>query len=135
MATTYTSKACGSFKTGLDQRAIKLKIAPKSTVTAHVGEIYKIDSSGELERVSSDGSSQTQAAAVAAAKAAVAVGQYILAQSDMTMGYGHVPVEIRDYMYKDDIVMIDSVTRDFVVYRINTLEDIIITTDDTSVTA
>ena len=39
------------------------------------------------------------------AKAAVAVGDYIIAQSDQTMGYGHVPVEDRDYRYSDEVKM------------------------------
>lgn len=36
-------------------------------------------------------------------KSTIANATHIIAQSDMTMEYGHVPVENRDYRYKKDV--------------------------------
>lgn len=56
--------------------------------------------------------------------AAVAVGQYIIAQSDMTMGDGHVPVENRNYKYSD-VVAASTTAKTVAVFRIDDLGDII----------
>lgn len=133
MATTYTGKVKANFKTAYLQRELTIELPAKDTVVGHIGEVYKIDSNGELARVEVTGKS-TSAAAIADAKAAVAVGQYILAQSDYTTEYGHVPVENRNYAYSDAVNMTDSVKRKFVVFRINNLDDINIEVETTAVT-
>lgn len=56
--------------------------------------------------------------------AALAAGQYIIAQSDMTMGYGHIPVENRDYRYSE-VVAASTTPKTVAVFRINDPGDII----------
>lgn len=61
--------------------------------------------------------------ALAGKTSAPAVGDYIVAQSDMTMGDSHVPVEQRNYNYSDKVAA--STTAKLVaLYRINDLTDI-----------
>jgi hypothetical protein len=45
---------------------------------------------------------------VVAEAASVAAATHIVAQSDMTMEYGHVPVENRDYRYSDVVATSDK---------------------------
>lgn len=55
---------------------------------------------------------------------AIAAGQYIVAQSDMTMGNGHVPVEYRDHRYNPSVA-VSSTPKLIAVFRINDPTDII----------
>lgn len=105
MATNYYSKLAGSFKTAYLQHEVvqDVKVAAGHGQTIHVGDIVKI-SNGTLSLVVS--------AAAASASAVVTPtltnDMYLVAQSDQTMEYGHVPVEMRDYRYVDTVA--DSTT-------------------------
>lgn len=79
----------GKFKTAYDQREIALDIVVAGSADLHVGELaqYVAAANGK------------PAYLTPAASAAVAT--HIVAQSDMTMEYGHIPVENRDYRYSD----------------------------------
>lgn len=68
----------------------------------------------------------TALAAVADATA-VAVGQYIIAQSDMTMGNGHVPVEQRNYAYSD-VVAASTTPKLVALFRVDNPDDLIVRT-------
>lgn len=57
----------------------------------------------------------------------VAVGQYIVAQSDMTMGDGHVPVERRNYAYSD-VVAASSTPKLVALFRVDNVDDLIVKT-------
>lgn len=73
------------FKTGCLQREQVLDV--KVAADLKVGDLAAIDaSSGALKQVSS-----------------LANADYIIAQSDMTMEYGHVPVENNDHRYSDKV--------------------------------
>lgn len=78
------------FRTALGQREIVLDT--KVTADLVVGQICKFtpgtdDNPGTL----------------VASTAPAADGDYIIAQSDMTMEYGHVPVEYQDYRYNPKV--------------------------------
>lgn len=53
------------------------------------------------------------------------VGGYIVAQSDMTMGNGHVPVENRDYRYNADVAA-STEPKLVALFRIDNVDDIIV---------
>lgn len=121
MATTTHYVAKVGFKTGRLQRELLELLTPKDNLTAHVGDVFKVDSNGELERIESTTSA-------ADAKSKVLKDQYILAQSDMTLDKGHVPVENRDYRYNDTVVMKDSTPRRLAVYKIINIDDVAVDT-------
>ena len=52
-------------------------------------------------------------------------GAYIVAQSDQSMEYGHIPVENRDYRY-DPKVAISTAAKKVALFRINDVTDIIV---------
>lgn len=52
-----------------------------------------------------------------------AVGNYIIAQSDMTMEYGHVPVENRDYRY-DNKVKASTTNKKVAVFAVTDATDV-----------
>ena len=52
-----------------------------------------------------------------------AVGDCIVAQSDMTMEYGHVPVENRDYRY-DDKVAASTTAKKVAVFKVIDADDV-----------
>lgn len=95
----------GKFKTAYDQREIALDIVVAGSADLHVGELaqYVAAASGK------------PAYLTPAASAATAT--HIVAQSDMTMEYGHIPVENRDYRYSD--VVARSKTGDAVTTTTN----------------
>lgn len=62
---------------------------------------------------------------LAAATAAAASGNYIVAQSDMTMEYGHVPVENRDYRYDPKVKASTSATKKVAVFAVTDVADVI----------
>lgn len=128
MASTFNSAPRASFKTAYLQREDVLIAPAAASIDARVGDVVKINANGKLEKVAVTGQS-TAAAAIAAAKAAVQVGNYILAQSDMTMDYGHVPVENRDYRYSDKVSMIANEDKRVMVYKIVNLDDIVLTAE------
>jgi len=136
MATTTTYVAKASFKTAYLQREVVEDFEPAATFPktvdsgydgkAHVGDVFYLNS-GEFTRRESSVNAAT-------VKAAVQVGDYVLAQSDMTMGYGHVPVENRDYRYSDEVKMTDGVVKKFALYLITNLDDLILDTYSYQVT-
>lgn len=71
------------FKTAYLQKETVLDVKVKENV--EVGTLVKFDT---------DGVTLTSAGVTS-----VAAADYIIAQSDMTMEYGHVPVEDRNYVY------------------------------------
>lgn len=137
MATTTNYVAKAQFKTAYLQREVVEDFEPAATFPktvdsgydgkAHVGDVFYLNS-GEFTRRESSSSA-------AAVKAAVSVGDYILAQSDMTMEYGHVPVENQDYRYSDEVKMTDGTVKKFALFRITDLADIEISTYSYQVTA
>lgn len=50
-------------------------------------------------------------------------GDYIVAQSDMTMEYGHVPVELRDYHY-DPKVAASTTKKKVAVFKVIDKDDV-----------
>ena len=58
---------------------------------------------------------------------AAAAGNYIVAQSDMTLGNGHVPVENRDYRY-DATVAASTAAKLVALFRIDNPDDVIVGT-------
>lgn len=54
-----------------------------------------------------------------------AAGTYIVAQSDQSMEYGHIPVENRDYRY-DSKVATSTAVKKVALFRINDVADIIV---------
>ena len=117
---TYFAQA--NFKTAYLQRELPVDAKAASPIELHVGDVV----SGTI---GADGVYTLAArsnAAEATAKSSVAVGDYIVAQSDMTMEYGHVPVENRDYRY-DDKVSMGTSAKKVALFKINDLSDINIT--------
>ena len=117
---TYFAQA--NFKTAYLQRELPVDAKAASPLELHVGDVV----SGTI---GADGVYTLAArsnAAEATAKSSVAVGDYIVAQSDMTMEYGHVPVENRDYRY-DDKVSMGTSAKKVALFKINDLSDINIT--------
>ena len=117
---TYFAQA--NFKTAYLQRELPVDAKAASPLELHVGDVV----SGTI---GADGVYTLAArsnAVEATAKSSVAVGDYIVAQSDMTMEYGHVPVENRDYRYNDK-VSIGTSAKKVALFKINDLSDINIT--------
>ena len=117
---TYFAQA--NFKTAYLQRELPVDAKAASPIELHVGDVV----SGTI---GADGVYTLAArsnAAESTAKSSVAVGDYIVAQSDMTMEYGHVPVENRDYRYNDK-VSISTSAKKVALFKINDLSDINIT--------
>lgn len=100
MATNYYGKQAGSFKTAYLQHEIveDVKVTAGKGQVLHVGDIVKI-TNGVLGLVLS--ASATSANGVSFP--VLTTDMYIVAQSDQTMEYGHVPVEMRDYRYNDKV--------------------------------
>ena len=122
MATNYYGKQAGSFETAHLQHEIVEDVkgtAGKGQVL-HVGDIVKI-TNGVLGLVLS--ASATSANGVSFP--ALTTDMYIVAQSDQTMEYGHVPVEMRDYRY-DDKVADKSTAKKVALFRIINPLDVIV---------
>lgn len=94
-----------SFKTGWNQREIPASM--KVTGDGRVGYLYTIGT---------DTLTLLNTAPVAGTKYAM------IAQSDDTLGYGHVPVEHRDWQYSDEVKA--SATAKHVAYFIVDTTDI-----------
>ena len=95
----------GKFKTAYDAREIVLDA--KVTAELVVGQLVKLNGSGEL------------VAATAKSDAA-----YMVAQSDMTMEYGHVPVENRNYAYSDKVA-VSATNKKIAVFPLTDKDDVI----------
>lgn len=122
MATNYYGKQAGSFKTAYLQHEIveDVKVTAGKNQVLHVGDIVKI-TNGVLGLVLS--ASATSAGAVSFP--ALTTDMYIVAQSDQTMEYGHVPVEMRDYRY-DDKVADKATAKKVALFRIINPLDVIV---------
>ena len=122
MATNYYGKQAGSFKTAYLQHEIveDVKVTAGKGQGLHVGDIVKI-TSGVLGLVLS--ASATSANGVSFP--ALTTDMYIVAQSDQTMEYGHVPVEMRDYRY-DDKVADKATAKKVALFRIINPLDVIV---------
>lgn len=122
MATNYYGKQAGSFKTAYLQHEIveDVKVTAGKNQVLHVGDIVKI-TNGVLGLVLS--ASATSANGVSFP--ALTTDMYIVAQSDQTMEYGHVPVEMRDYRY-DDKVADKSTAKKVALFRIINPLDVIV---------
>ena len=123
MATNYYGKQAGSFKTAYLQHEIveDVKVTAGKNQVLHVGDIVKI-TNGVLGLVLSASAS----AAGSVVFPALTTDMYIVAQSDQTMEYGHVPVEMRDYRY-DDKVADKSTAKKVALFRIINPQDVIVT--------
>lgn len=122
MATNYYGKQAGSFKTAYLQHEVveDVKVTAGKNQVLHVGDIVKI-TNGVLGLVLS--ASATSADGVSFP--ALTTDMYIVAQSDQTMEYGHVPVEMRDYRY-DDKVADKSTAKKVALFRIINPLDVIV---------
>ena len=92
----------GEFITARLQREIPMEVAVGVSPTAHmrVGQLVKLEN-GVLKTVTKKDDAT-----------------HIIAQSDMTMERGHVPVEYRDYRYSDYVAGTVSDTSNFLgVYK------------------
>lgn len=123
MATNYYGKQAGSFKTAYLQHEVveDVKVTAGKNQVLHVGDIVKI-TNGVLSLVLS--ASATAAGSVVFP--ALTTDMYIVAQSDQTMEYGHVPVEMRDYRY-DNKVADKATAKKVALFRIINPQDVIVT--------
>ena len=123
MATNYYGKQAGSFKTAYLQHEIveDVKVTAGKNQVLHVGDIVKI-TNGVLGLVLSASAS----AAGSVVFPALTTDMYIVAQSDQTMEYGHVPVEMRDYRY-DNKVADKATAKKVALFRIINPQDGIVT--------
>ena len=130
MATNYYGKHAGSFKTAYLQHEVveDVKVTAGKNQVLHVGDIVKI-TNGVLGLVLS--ASATSANGVSFP--ALTTDMYIVAQSDQTMEYGHVPVEMRDYRY-DDKVADKTTAKKVALFRIINPQDVIVKQTTFSVT-
>ena len=114
-----------SFKTAYLQREIPMTVAVAGDKPLVVGEMVTLTAaSGAIP------ASIKSAVTVAAAT-------HIIAQSDMTMEYGHVPVENRDYKYSDEVaatiaaagpVAASTPTKKVALFAITDKDDLIVKT-------
>lgn len=81
--------AKAQFKTGYDQKELVLDIVVAGAADLHVGEL--------AQYVAANGDKP----AYLTSATNLSTATHIIAQSDMTMEYGHVPVEDRNYKYSD----------------------------------
>ena len=123
MATNYYGKQAGSFKTAYLQHEVveDVKVTAGKNQVLHVGDIVKI-TNGVLGLVLA--ASATAAGSVVFP--ALTTDMYIVAQSDQTMEYGHVPVEMRDYRY-DNKVADKATAKKVALFRIINPQDVIVT--------
>lgn len=122
MATNYYGKQAGSFKTAYLQHEVveDVKVTAGKNQVLHVGDIVKI-TNGVLGLVLSASAIQAKDVAFPA----LTTDMYIVAQSDQTMEYGHVPVEMRDYRY-DDKVADKATAKKVALFRIINPQDVIV---------
>lgn len=130
MATKFYGKQAGSFKTAYLQHEIveDVKVTAGKSQVLHVGDIVKI-TNGVLGLALSAGAD----AASFVVFPELTTDMYIVAQSDQTMEYGHVPVEMRDYRY-DDKVADKATVKKVALFRIINPQDVIVTKTTFSVT-
>ena len=81
----------GSFKTAYLQREVPMDVAVIGSAPLKVGQLVTltVGASGKPDSI--------------AAATTLTAATHIIAQSDMTLGYGHVPVESRVWNYSDKV--------------------------------
>lgn len=121
MAVVHTLRG---FKNAYLQKAIKLDAV--STLSTETGDVFKIGQVVNLTAASGT------TPAYLSKDATPAVGDYIIAQGDDTVGYGHVSVEDKNYKPKGYVAVTeatamdaDSVTKSVVVYKITDIDDLV----------
>lgn len=87
------------FKTAYLQREIPVEVAVIGSAALEVGQLVT------LTPTNGTNPDYIAAAVGATAAAALSAATHIIAQSDMTMEYGHVPVENRDYKYSPEVAV------------------------------
>lgn len=114
-----------SFKTAYLQREVPMTVAVAGDKPLVVGEMVT------LTAASGAGPASIKSAAT------VAAATHIIAQSDMTMEYGHVPVENMDYKYSDEVaatiaaagpVTASTPTKKVALFAITDKDDLIVKT-------
>lgn len=81
------------FKTAYLQREVPLDLDVVGAASLKVGDLVTVTpETGTVQGY------MVKAASLAAAT-------HIIAQSDMTLGYGHVPVEVQDYKYSPEVAV------------------------------
>lgn len=85
------------FKTAYLQREIPVEVAVIGSAALEVGQLVT------LTPTNGTNPDYIAAAAGSTKEAALTAATHIIAQSDMTMEYGHVPVEDRDYRYSPEV--------------------------------
>ena len=108
------------FRTGWNQREVRIMAKGASAMTLKVGELCTYNASTNTIAKSTVGKS-----------GAASVGNVIIAQSDMTMGKGHVPVENHDYNYTDT-VSITTTAKPIMVFMVTDASDVVMTGEVTS---
>lgn len=113
-----------SFKTAYLQREVPMTVAVLGKSPLVVGQMVTLTAASEA------------VPAYIASAATVAAATHIIAQSDMTMEYGHVPVENRDYAYSDQVaatissgsVTASTPTKKVALFAITDKDDLIVKT-------
>lgn len=83
----------GEFRTAYLQREVPLDVAVIGSKPLVVGELVKLTpASGDIPAYIESATSLADAT-------------HLIAQSDMTMEYGHVPVEYHDWRYSDEVAV------------------------------
>lgn len=95
------------FKTALGQKEVVLDC--KVTADVAVGYLCKYDAAANT--------------ITASTSATPAAGDVIIAQSDMTMEYGHVPVENRDYRYNPKVAA-STTPKKVAVFKVTDASDV-----------
>ena len=128
----YKAKARANFKTAYLVREEVIDASVASD--CEVGDVVTIANEGTssaaitpvVASVSdsvSTSASENYASAEETVIASISKGQLIIAQADMTMEYGHVPVEDRDYRYEPKVSSC-STQKKIAVFRIIDIGDI-----------
>lgn len=121
MAITHTLRG---FKNAERQKAIKLDDV--ATISTEAKDVFKI---GQVVNLTAAASTVP---AYLSKDATPAAGDYIIAQSDDTVGYGHIAVENKEYKPKGYVAVTEdtamdasSITKSVVVYKIIDIDDIV----------
>ena len=120
-----------SFKTAYLQREVNLDIDVVGSSPLKVGDLVTVTD----ETATVQGYMQ-KAASLAAAT-------HIIAQSDQTLAYGHVPVENRDYKYDPSVAVTvanapsgkTTTWKHVALYKITNKDDVILAADGSDVGA
>lgn len=111
----------GHFVTAYLQREIPMDVAVVGSTALRVGQLVTLTASNGVNPASiAAAAGDTEAAVLAAAT-------HIVAQSDVSMGNSHVPVENRDWKYSDTVAVTGAtVTKNVALYAITDKNDIIV---------